>query len=126
MKHIFFLIILFSCCFASCEKEVEFHFDLDDLIGTKWGVPDIIELAPDVINYDLSAPTVFYEDGHMTIGDSRTDFWTLRDSQSIHIEQMAEIWFVTELTSQKLHVEKSKYPSGKFLLSCIYTAIEDE
>ncbi len=110
---------------SSCEKEVEFKFDMDDLIDTKWGVPDIQELAPDVVNYDLSAPTIFYEDGHMTIGGSKTDFWTLRDSQSIHIEQMAEIWFIIDLTPNRLYVEKSLYPSGKFILSCIYPAMEE-
>ncbi len=126
MKNLKLIIITILFFFTSCEDDVKFKFDLDDLTGTKWGVPDIIELAPDVTEYDLSAPTIFYEDGNMTIGDSRYDFWRIRNSQSLHIERIAEIWLIIELTPDKLHVEKSKYPSGKFLLRCVYPSIEEK
>ena len=124
MNKIKTLLISLLILLTACEEDAEFRFDLDDLIDTPWGVPDIIEVAPDVIDYDLSAPTVFYEDGHMLIGASRYDFWRLRNSQSLHIEQMSEIWFVIELTPNKLLVEKSKYPSGQFILRCVYTAMD--
>ncbi len=131
MKKLFQALFIFSFVFIfSCEDE-ELMFNKDYLIDTKWGVPDIIELAPGA-NYDLSAPTIFYEDGLMSIGDSRYDFWRVRNSQSLHIEQMAEIWLILELgpfddkypDKLKLHVEKSKYPSGEFLMRCIYPSMD--
>ncbi len=126
MNRLKLIIIGALILFASCEDDdAEFHFNLDYLIDTQWGIPDVIEVSPDVIDYDLSAPTVFYEDGSMIIGDSRYDFWRIRDAKSIHIERMAEIWFIIELTPEKLHVERSEYPSGKFILRCIYPAMEE-
>ncbi len=126
MNKIKTILFSFLILLTACKEDIEFKFDLDDLIDTKWGIPEIIETAPDVIDYDLSAPTIFYEDGHMIIGASRYDFWRIRNSRSIHIEQMAEIWYVIELTPYKLHVEKSKYPSGSFILRCVYPAINQE
>ncbi len=110
---------------ASCNDDEQFIFDKDDLIDTKWGIPHIIEKAPGIGEYDKSAPTIFYDDGTMQKGDTRWDFWRVRNSQSLHIEKMAEIWFVIELKADKLHVEKSKYPSGEFILTCIYYPMED-
>ncbi len=134
MKKLLKIFFIFSfLLIVSCEEEDDFEFNLDYLIETKWGVPDIIELAPGA-DYDLSAPTIFYDDGIMSIGDSRYDFWRIRNSKSLHIEKMAEIWFIIELgpiddehpDKLKLHVEKSKYPSGEFLMRCIYPSMDDK
>jgi len=113
-------LILLLLILISCEDDVEFKYDIDDLIDTRWGVPHIEEVAPNVTDYDQSAPTIFYDDGTMIIGDSRYDFWRIRNSHSLHIEKMGEIWFIRELTPNKLHVEKSTYPAGNFILRCIY------
>jgi hypothetical protein len=120
-----YIIYLFSfVLLVSCEKDVEFAFELDDLLDTQWGIPQIIELGPNVVEYDLSAPTVFYADGTMSIGVSNFDLWSLRSSRNILIEQARELWFVIDLKPNQLMVEKSRYPTGEFLLRAVYYPME--
>jgi hypothetical protein len=114
---ILFLILVFIGI-ISCEKDVEFEFNKEDLIDTQWGIPQIIE--PGMVDIDLSAPTIFYEDGHMTIGPDKIDFWSIRDSRTLFIEQASELWFIIKLTPDTLYVEKTMYPGGTFIVKCIY------
>ncbi|MBS4013989.1 MAG: hypothetical protein KGZ97_09590 [Bacteroidetes bacterium] len=118
------LILSFAAFyFYSCNKEVEFAFDKNDLIDTPWGIPQIIE--PGMGDIDLSAPTIFYSDGHMTIGSDYIDFWSIRDSRTILIEQAGELWFVIRLNPDTLYVEKTKYPGGTFIVKCMYFPMDD-
>lgn len=119
----YFIYFFSFVLLVSCEKDVEFAFELDDLLDTQWGIPQIIELGPGVIDYDLSAPTVFYADGTMSMGGN-FDFWNLRSSRNILIEQARELWFVIDLKPNQLMVEKSRYPTGEFLLRCVYYPME--
>jgi hypothetical protein len=117
-------ILLFLVLFlGSCEKEVNFAFDMDDLTGTQWGIPQIIELGPGVVDYELSAPTVFYADGTMSVAGN-FDFWSLRSSKTILIEQARELWFIIDLSPTQLMVEKTRFPGGEFLLRSVYYPME--
>ncbi len=102
---------------ASCDKEEEFMFELDHLLETPWGIPQIIE--PGQGDIDLEAPTIFYPDGLVTIGPARTDFWSLRGSRTIILDHARESWFIIDLTPERLYVEKSSL-EGVFLVKCFY------
>lgn len=101
----------------SCDKEEEFMFNLDHLQETPWGIPQIIE--PGQGDIDLEAPTIFYPDGLVTIGPARNDFWSIRGSRTIILEQARESWFIIDLTSERLYVEKTSF-EGVFLVKCLY------
>ena len=121
IKHSIFL--LGFLLLIACSKDKEFEFDLDHLTDTPWGIPQIIEMGPNVIDYDLSAPTIFYEDGTMAVG-ANFDFWSVRDSRTIFIEQAQELWFVIDLSPEQLLVEKSRFPDGSFLMRSMYYPME--
>src|SRR6056297_767685 len=118
--NIRFVLFLFMMLIISCEKDKDFKYDMNDLIDTEWGVPEIEELAPGVVEYDKSAPTIFYENGQVQFGNSRFDSWEVYDSESLHIFDKQQIWQVIKLTDNELHVEKLKYPGGSFILRCKY------
>ncbi len=120
-KKIITLIII-SLAIIACEKEEEFDYDINDLLLTHWGVPHVIEPGQDDI--DLTAPTIFYPEGYVTIGPDRTDFWMIRDPKSILLEQAGEIWFIINLTPDTLYVEKTRFPQGTFIVKCIYHPME--
>lgn len=120
---IFALLLWFVM--PGCDKEKEFEFNLEDLTETRWGIPDIIDLGPDVVNYDLSAPTIFSSDGKVTIGPAYVDYWTVRDSRSLFIHELSEVWFIIELKPETLYVEKSKYPTGNFIMRCMYRPMNE-
>jgi hypothetical protein len=119
-KALILLVFSFLFVLPGCDKDKEFEFNVDDLTETRWGIPDIIDLGPDVVNYDLSAPTIFSADGKVTIGPAYVDYWTVRDSRSIFIHELSEVWFIIELKPETLYVEKSKYPTGNFIMRCMY------
>lgn len=119
-KKIILLFFLSMLSLASCKESPDFEFNIDYLTGTIWGVPDIIDVNPELTNYNLSAPTVFYKDGKVSIGPDINDFWSKKDSRQIFIQNISEIWFLIELTPETLYVEKSKYPSGDYMMRCIY------
>jgi|SRR6056297_391422 len=120
MKAMRFILPLAILLLWSCEKDKDFKYDLDKLIGTRWGIPQVEEVAPGVGNYDQSAPTVFYEDGRVSFGDSRFDTWEVYGSKSLHIFDKKQIWQVISLSENELHVEKLSYPNGNFILRCKY------
>lgn len=103
---------------TSCETDQDFVFDTKDLVNTQWGIPQIIE--PGDGPFDLSAPTIFHEDGTVSIGTARNDLWSLRGERSIFLEQSRENWFIIELTPDRFYVEKTSYPDGQFIVKCIY------
>lgn len=117
------LFKLFAVCFllifCQCEKEKEFEYDLNLLTGTVWGIPHIEEQSSSAGDFIQASPTVFHEDGRVTFG-GRSDFWQVRDSRSLLIQQRQQIWQVLELTESKLHVEVLKYPNGEFLVRAIF------
>ncbi len=115
---IFAFLMQAAFLLPACDSEEEFAFDKDHLTETHWGVPQIIEPGPGEI--DLTAPTIFHPDGHMTIGPNRTDFWSFRDSRSIFIEQAREVWFIFKLNPDTLYVERTQYPDGSFIVKCMY------
>ena len=118
-RYIVFLLMLLVTLISSCEKNKDFAYDIDLLIGTKWGVPQVNEGS-----YDLAAPTVFKEDGTVTFGGTRTDTWDVRDSHSLFIQRRSEIWQVISLTETQMAVDILSYPHGKFKASCVYEPIE--
>jgi len=122
LKVVILVFGLFSL--ISCEKEVKFAFELDHLLNTRWGIPQIIEQGPGVTDIDFSAPTVFYADGTMSIGGSNFDLWSLRSSRTILLEQRQELWLIISLSPTQLMVEKSRFPTGQFLLRCVYHPME--
>lgn len=118
----FFLAILMA--FQSCEDDPEFHFNLDDLLLTHWGVPQMIRPPQDMTMPDLDAPTIFYPEGYVTIGPARTDFWSIRSSRSIFLERSKEIWLIINLTPTKLQVEKTRQNDGALLGEYVYYPME--
>jgi len=117
-KFLILLLAVIPFLFA-CEKDREFAYDIDLLVGTEWGVPQVNQGS-----YNLSAPTVFKEDGTVTFGGTQTDTWDVRDSRSLFIQRRSEIWQVLTLTETKLTVDILKYPDGEFKASCVYRPME--
>jgi hypothetical protein len=117
------LLLLLGLMITACEKDAEFDFDLDDLIGVSWGIPQIIELGP-AGDFDLTAPTIFYSDNTVSIGTARYDIWSIRSSRTILLEQSQELWFVIALDETQLRVEKNRYPGGEFIMRCVYHPME--
>ncbi|GEM_PF-1536493 len=117
---VLFIFLAFFMVFQSCEDDPEFHFELDDLLITQWGVPQMIRPPQDMTMPDLDAPTIFYPEGYVTIGPARTDFWSIRSSRSIFLEQSKEIWLIIDLTPTKLQVEKNRQTDGALLGEYIY------
>ena len=115
--------VLFMLFFASCEEE-EFQYDLDLLTGTEWGIPRILETGPSGGVFIQTSPNVFYKDGRVSFG-GKTDFWQVRDSRSLLIQQREQIWQVLELSDNKLHVEVLKFPDGEFLVNAVFYPIEE-
>jgi hypothetical protein len=122
MKQIRKCLILFCAVIPflfSCEQDKDFAYDIDLLVGTEWGVPQVSDGS-----YSLSAPTVFKKDGTVNFGGTQTDNWDVRDSRSLFIQRRSEIWQVWTLTETKLGVDILKYPEGEFKASCVYRPIE--
>ncbi len=114
-SKLFYIIIIL--CLVSCEKDEEFAYNIDDLIGTEWGLPQVEEGS---VEYIEAAPTVFHEDGRVTFGGLDYDFWEVKTSRSILLRQRSQVWQILDLTEDKLYVEKLNYTNGKFLVRCIY------
>ncbi|TVQ91835.1 MAG: hypothetical protein EA393_04295 [Bacteroidetes bacterium] len=121
-----FLVFLLALTlvFQSCEDDPEFHFDINDLLLTQWGVPQMLRPPQDMSMPDMDAPTIFYPEGYVTIGPARTDFWSLRSSRTIFLEQSREIWFIIDLTSARLQVEKTRQTDGALLGEYLYFPME--
>ena len=117
-------MLALSLVFQSCEDDPEFHFDIDDLLLTQWGVPQMVRPPQDMSLPDLDAPTIFYPEGYVTIGPARTDFWSLRSSRTIFLEQSREIWFIIALSSNRFHVEKTRQTDGALLGEFVYHPME--
>ncbi len=111
------IILLMVALLAGCEED-EFNLNIDHLTGTPWGIPQIIE--PGQGHIDLDAPTIFDPGGYVTIGSSRTDYWSIRGERNIFLEQAQENWFIIHLSPDSLYVEKTIYPSGTFIAKCLY------
>jgi hypothetical protein len=103
---------------AGCNKEEEFMFKIEDLVGTQWGIPQVVEPGMEYI--EVVAPTVFEANGVVSFGNSRFDFWYFRDKRTIVIEQAREIWFIIDLRPDRLYVEITRHPEGTFLGKFIY------
>jgi hypothetical protein len=103
---------------AGCSKEEEFMFKIDDLVGTQWGIPQVVEPGMEFI--EVVAPTVFEANGVVSFGNTRYDFWYFRDKRTIVIDQTREIWFVIDLKPDRLYVEITRHPEGTFLGKFIY------
>jgi len=120
--HLFPFLFSALIVLTGCEDE-DFMFNADHLINTRWGVPMIIDAGPEYIA--LGAPTVFRADGIVTIGTTRTDFWSLRGKRTIVLEQAGELWFIIDLSPHRLYVEKSRQIDGTFLAKCLYEPLSD-
>lgn len=122
-KHIllFCVLLIVGLVNTSCDEK-EFIYDLDDLLNTQWGIPQIVEAGMEPI--DLDAPTVFTADGLVTIGGARNDFWYTRGERFIILEEAREQWFIIDLSPDRLYVEKTRHPEGTFLVKCLYEPIE--
>ncbi|MBW6478902.1 MAG: hypothetical protein K0B37_05685 [Bacteroidales bacterium] len=118
------LLMAFILILQSCKDDADFEFNLDDLLLTQWGIPQMIRPPQDMTVPDLDAPTIFYPEGYVTIGPARTDFWSLRGSRSIFLEQSREIWFIIDLTPTKLQVEKTRQNDGALLGEYVYYPME--
>ena len=97
-------------------------FDMEHLIDTQWGIPMVIE--PGNLPFDLDAPTIFTADGLVQIGPSRSDFWSRRGDRRIFLEMAQQIWYIIDLTEDRLYVEKVSHPEGVFIVKCIYEPID--
>lgn len=123
-KSPLFLLLAFLIAFLSCDKEEEFEFNIDDLVMTSWGIPQMIRPPQDMSQPDLSAPTIFYPEGYVTIGPDRTDFWSVRGSRTIMLEEARELWFFLNLEPDKMHVEKTRQTDGALLGEFIYYPLD--
>ena len=126
MKNIVYLLgaFLFLFTFNGCEQEKDFQYDINLLTGTEWGLPRILESGPAASGFVQSSPNVFYEDGRASFG-GRSDFWQVRDSRSLLIEQRQEIWQVLNLTEDELQVEVLTFPNGKFKVNAVFHPVEE-
>mgnify|MGYP006276152479 CR=1 FL=1 len=115
-----FLTVLCLFFTTACEKDKDFQYDINHLIGTEWGIPHIQDTGPGYTGYNMSAPMVFHDDGRVTFGSTQTDFWEVRDSRSLLIQKRSQIWQVLDLSENKLHVEVLKHPTGEFLMNAIF------
>jgi hypothetical protein len=106
---------------AGCDKDEEFMFNIDDLLDTQWGIPQVVEPGSEYI--EVVAPTVFDATGTVSFGNTRYDFWYFRNKRTIVIEQAREIWFVIDLRSDRLYVEITRHPEGTFLGKFIFEPI---
>jgi len=122
-KAIGIISVLFFLLFVQCEKDKDFKYDLNLLTGKEWDMPQIQYTGPSGGDFILGSPTKFYEDGRVTFA-GRTDYWQVRDSRSLLIQQRQQIWQVLELTENKLRVEVLKYPNGEFLVQAIFYPLE--
>jgi hypothetical protein len=123
-KTVYIISLFMILLITGCEQEKDFAYDIELLTGTEWGLPRIQETGPAGGGFVQSSPNVFYEDGRVSFG-GRTDFWRVRDSRSLLIEQRQEIWQVLNLTENELHVEVLKYPNGEFMVNAIYYPLEE-
>jgi hypothetical protein len=119
--HTPLLMLIISLAFFGCGDE-EFSYDINHLVDTHWGIPQIIE--PGIGHIDLDAPTIFNIEGYVLIGTSRTDYWTIRGDRSIFLEQAKENWFIIDLSPERLYVEKTSYPDGSFIAKCLYEPLK--
>jgi len=118
-KTVYIVFLFVGLLLAGCEQEKDFAYDIELLTGTEWGLPQVQETGPAEGSFNRSSPNIFYEDGRVSFG-GRTDFWRVRDSRSLLIEQRQEIWQVLNLTEDELHVEVLKYPNGDFMVNAIF------
>ena len=116
-------LFIFALTFNGCENEKHFKYDLDLLTDTTWGVPEIQETGPSEENFNQVAPTKFYENGRVTFA-GRADYWQVKDSRSLLIQERQQIWQILELTEEKLYVEVLKYPNGEFLVRAIFYPVD--
>lgn len=119
--YISLFVLLIPIAFAGCSDE-EFDFDINHLVDTPWGIPQIIE--PGMGHINLDAPTIFNIEGFVLIGSSRTDYWTIRGDRNIFLEQAKENWFIIDLSPERLYVEKTSYPDGSFIAKCLYEPLK--
>jgi len=105
---------------VSCEKEVEFAFEIDHLTDTRWGIPQINMHDPALYEFDLSYPTIFNADGTMSVGGRTFNDWSIHSSRSLHLLQSRELWHIIALNPERLRVVKSRFPTGEFLAECVY------
>ena len=119
IKKFFILFLAVIPFFFSCEQDKDFAYDMDLLVGTEWGTPQVNQGS-----YSLAAPTVFKKDGTVTFGGTQQDTWDVRDSRSLFIQRRSEIWQVLTLTETKLAVDILKYPDGEFKASCVFRPME--
>ncbi|HKL37381.1 MAG TPA: hypothetical protein VJ876_00710 [Bacteroidales bacterium] len=122
-KTVYMISLFMVLLIAGCEQEKDFAYDIELLTGNEWGLPRIQETGPASSSFIQSSPNIFYEDGRVSFG-GRTDFWRVRDSRSLQIEQRQEIWQVLNLTENELHVEVLTYPNGKFKVNAIFYPLE--
>ncbi len=121
-RYLKILLMFFFVALCRCDQKEDSAIDIDLLVSTSWGIPQVVE--PGAGNIDLDAPTIFYQEGYVEIGPSKTDFWSLRNDRTIFLEQAQELWFVIDLSEERLYVEKNSYPDGTFLVKCIYYPFE--
>ncbi len=124
MRFYVLTVSIFFFILFSCKKDEAFKYDLDVLTGTKWGIPQIEELGQGITSYDQSSPTIFYDDGTVVFGNKHEDFWRVHTSSSIIVESKSQEWDFIALSDSIMHVQKFKFPSGKFILRCVYRPIE--
>ena len=123
-KTVYIIALFMVLLTASCEQEKDFAYDINLLTGTEWGLPQVQETGPAGGSFNRSSPNIFYEDGRVQLG-SRTDFWRIRDSRSLLIEQRQQIWQVLNLTENELRVEVLKYPNGEFMVNVIFKPLQE-
>lgn len=120
MKPNIYILLIFLSLVFSCEKDIEFKYDINLLINNVWGIPQVIDVSPLIVNPDLSAPTNFQENGIVVIANQYEDFWRIYNSTSITLQNLLEIWQINELNDSTLHVHKLRYPDGEYLMECVY------
>ena len=124
IKTVYIIALFMAFLLVGCEQEKDFAYDINLLTGTEWGLPRIQETGPAGGSFIQSSPNTFYENGRVSFG-GRTDFWRVRNSRSLFIEQRQEIWQVRNLTENELHVEVLKYPNSEFVVRAIFYPLEE-
>lgn len=114
------LIIVFAFSFLSCKEDESFMFDESLLTNTEWGQPEIVETGHGSQTNNMSAPTIFYKNGQMTIGQSYHDTWYTRGKRQLILEMQREMWLVLALQEDLLIVEKYTLPEQQFIAKCRY------
>ncbi len=120
MKKMPLVLVLLVIVLCSCDKDEDFAYDINDLTGVKWGMPEVQEGS---LSHLEPTPVTFEDNGRVIFGNDYY-FWEIQSSRALYIGEREQIWEIMDLSEERLYVEILKYPNGEFLARGIYYPID--